>query len=348
MAEGSSAGSAFFAAALGAAIAVGVGGFVIYDMTGTQSTQFETKLATIEGKLDQTSAAIDAKLDKTSAAIDAKFAKANAAIDSKLDKTIAESKKAGTGPSDGLKASALDGMTATLAQVNGRIDKLTTSVAGLERAMSASAKASNDDRSQEKTQEKAHDMAFQKIEGEVTGLKAALTAQKQTLESIAKSVAESAKSSEKPMSVADKSATVKEDRELIVVYVPQTAAKTAETTGSVTPAPLSVQFAKIGAVNPQGQMDTIAANLKKMVKDKHGCTISVAGYADTLGGDKVNLDISRERADAVAAKLRSAFAGQDVKIEKVGWGERQLKVWTPDDRGEKANRRVDISVDCKS
>lgn len=310
MADGGSAGSAFFAAALGALVAVGGSAFVIYNMTSTQRTQFEAKLA-----------AIDSKLDKTNAA-------------------IADSKTADTGTDGAQTAASLDGIKNTLGRVDERINQLTASVASMERAMSASAQAFNDDKAQQKKQ----NTAFEKIDGEVMGLKAALAAQKQTLDEIANSAR---KSTSQTMAATNSDPAIAE-RELVVVYVPQAGAGAAETTGSITPAPLSVRFEKIGAVNPQGQIDAIAANLKKIIQDKHGCTISVAGYADTLGGDKVNLEISRQRAEAVAARLRSALAGQDVKIEKVGWGERQLKVWTPDGQGEKANRRVDIGVECTS
>lgn len=140
--------------------------------------------------------------------------------------------------------------------------------------------------------------------------------------------------------------------EMIVVYVPPATAATAatnapETTGGIPAAPLSVRFDKIGSTSAGDQANALIGNLKRIVKDRHGCTISVAGYADTLGSDAVNLDVSRERAEAVASKLRAAFAGQNVAIKKVAWGERQLKVWTPDGKSEKANRRVDISIDCK-
>lgn len=141
--------------------------------------------------------------------------------------------------------------------------------------------------------------------------------------------------------------------ETIVVYVPPTTAPAVatssgpETTSGIPAAPLSVRFDKIGSTSAGDQANALIGNLKRIVKDRHGCTISVAGYADTLGSDSVNLDVSRERAEAVASKLRAAFAGQNVAIRKVAWGERQLKVWTPDGKSEKANRRVDISIDCK-
>jgi outer membrane protein OmpA-like peptidoglycan-associated protein len=145
--------------------------------------------------------------------------------------------------------------------------------------------------------------------------------------------------------------------DLVVVYVPQRTmqngdnskqqADATDTTSGIPVAPLSVRFDKIGSANVGGQAEALVGNLKRIVKDRHDCTISVAGYADTLGSDAVNLDVSRERAEAVAAKLRAAFAGENVAIKEVAWGERQLKVWTPDGKSEMANRRVDISVDCK-
>ena len=54
--------------------------------------------------------------------------------------------------------------------------------------------------------------------------------------------------------------------------------------------------------------------------------------------------------DAVSALLtpRLPFQeGDKVQINNIAWGERQLQVWTPDGKSEKANRRVDVRVDCK-
>jgi len=134
--------------------------------------------------------------------------------------------------------------------------------------------------------------------------------------------------------------------DVVVVYVdlpddsprPQTVA---------TVSPLAVEFAKVGSTDVDGQAAMLAARLKDIIKDRKNCTISVAGYADTMGKDDWNLTISKRRARNVAEKLRTAFAGQGVQINEAAWGERRLKDWTPDETPNAMNRRVDVSVSCK-
>jgi len=114
-----------------------------------------------------------------------------------------------------------------------------------------------------------------------------------------------------------------------------------------TVSPLTVEFAKVGSTTVDGHAAMLATKLKDIIKDRKNCTISVAGYADTMGRDDWNLTISRRRARNVAEKLRTAFAGQGVQINEAAWGERRLKDWTPDETPNAMNRRVDVSVSCK-
>ena len=112
--------------------------------------------------------------------------------------------------------------------------------------------------------------------------------------------------------------------------------------------PLDIQFEKIGSTDDNGQAALIIPKLKALVQGRNGCTISVAGYADTVGGDQVNLKISQKRAQNIAQKIKAAFSGSDVKVNEAAWGERRLKAWTPDGTANENNRRVDIAVNCKS
>src|SRR3569833_1667311 len=75
----------------------------------------------------------------------------------------------------------------------------------------------------------------------------------------------------------------------------------------------------------------------------HGGTVVVDGYTDTTGTPEHNLELSRARADTVAATL----AGQGIRdrhIEAHGFGESHLAVPTPDETVEPLNRRVVIRV----
>jgi outer membrane protein OmpA-like peptidoglycan-associated protein len=114
-----------------------------------------------------------------------------------------------------------------------------------------------------------------------------------------------------------------------------------------TVSPLQIQFNNIGSADDEGQAAMIVGKLQDIVKGRKDCTISVAGYADTLGGDKTNLRLSKKRARAIAEKLKTAFAGKPVQINESAWGERRLADWTPDGTARKANRRVDVAVSCK-
>ncbi len=111
--------------------------------------------------------------------------------------------------------------------------------------------------------------------------------------------------------------------------------------------PLDIQYAQIGSTDDNGQASVIIPKLKQLVEGRKDCTISVAGYADTVGGDQVNLKISQRRARNIAQKIKAAFSGSDVKVNEAAWGERRLKAWTPDGTANENNRRVDIAVNCK-
>jgi outer membrane protein OmpA-like peptidoglycan-associated protein len=134
--------------------------------------------------------------------------------------------------------------------------------------------------------------------------------------------------------------------DVVVVYLdmPEESARP-QTVATVSP--LTVAFEKVGSTDPDGQANMLATKLKDIIKGRKNCTISVAGYADTMGRDDWNLTISKRRARKVAEKLKVAFAGQDVQINEAAWGERRLKDWTPDETPNAMNRRVDVSVSCK-
>ena len=145
---------------------------------------------------------------------------------------------------------------------------------------------------------------------------------------------------------AIKNAAKPKPSEVVVVYLDMPdKSRMPRTVATVSP--LQVQFKNVGSADDDGQAAMIAAKLKDIVKDRKGCAISVAGFADTLGGDKTNLTLSKKRARVIAAKLKTAFAGKPVQINESAWGERRLADWTPDETADRANRRVDVAVSCK-
>ena len=71
--------------------------------------------------------------------------------------------------------------------------------------------------------------------------------------------------------------------------------------------------------------------------------VLVVGHTDTLGTDRINDEISMQRASVI--RMRLVDRGIDPKrIEAVGRGKRELLVPTRDGVAESRNRRVEIQV----
>jgi outer membrane protein OmpA-like peptidoglycan-associated protein len=88
------------------------------------------------------------------------------------------------------------------------------------------------------------------------------------------------------------------------------------------------------------------AQLPKMValvKARAGGEILVVGHTDRVGSVEANDKLSQQRADAIAALLRSAGLPAEL-VTAVGRGERQPLVPTPDEVAEPRNRRAEIII----
>lgn len=72
--------------------------------------------------------------------------------------------------------------------------------------------------------------------------------------------------------------------------------------------------------------------------------LSVVGHTDQAGSDQYNIVLSQERADAIAAALRSRNVG-GVRIEVGAQGESNPRVPLPDGTRSPQNRRVEISAE---
>ncbi len=72
--------------------------------------------------------------------------------------------------------------------------------------------------------------------------------------------------------------------------------------------------------------------------------IRVIGYADTLGSNETNLELSKNRA-SLAAKRVTKQSAHSFQIEIRGYGEHGLKIQTPNEIPEPLNRRVTIWIE---
>lgn len=251
------------------------------------------------------------------------------ALNGKVDKTSAAVADLAKAPATGPVATenAVNALAAKLDATNKTLTALAAKIEATDKTLT-DIKSASGSVGDIKSATAAQQASLQQIAASLDGLKNTTEAQKAAITALSGTTS----------SVAKDAAQVPAERDLVVVYVPQGAANAA-----AAPSALSVRFDKTANANTQTQ--TVAADLKKMIGERKGCVVSVAGYADTLGSDNVNLAVSRERAQIVANGLRAAMPG--VEVKEVAWGERNLAVWTPDNKIEKANRRVDINVACK-
>lgn len=364
------------AAAAGATlVAVAFSAVVIWNVSSKQRAHFATELAALNTKLDAANAKIDkagetvAEIKKITALenttqqlalLNSEIKKTNdglaalrqsssldgikatlATLESKIEKTgavLAELKK--PAPIDGIK-SEFDGLKAELASLTAKIDtRAGTADKTLAEIKTASLKAAD----AQAAGDAVRDKALVKLDSAIGDLKTGIAGLKTDLANTASLRAKSLDTIAK--SIDTLSAPVVAKVEKAPEAAPEPPA--IETTASIpVTQPLTVRFDNKGRANLDAQTVAVVGNLRTVMKDRRNCAISVAGYSDTYGRDDANLDVSQQRADMVSAKLKTAFAGQPVQIDSVGWGERRLKVWTPDGKVEMANRRVEVSIDCR-
>ncbi len=95
-------------------------------------------------------------------------------------------------------------------------------------------------------------------------------------------------------------------------------------------------------ISPDAQ--STLASLGEQVKACARMSLSVIGHTDQAGSDDYNIALSRQRADVVAAAMRS-IVGSGVKLDIDARGERNPRVPLADGTRSPENRRVEISAE---
>ena len=274
----------------------------------------------------------------------AQMLSALAAIDGKLAKTDAA-------VATMQKTASLAGVTRQLDELNGRIKSANEALAGVQKASLDEIRNRLDKVEAGLKADSANLAALQKglgpdgLNKRLGQLSANLAALDTSLAAIKQATGDGASNTANALDTMKTGSVpvAATTTDLVVVHVQEPGA----TQAAAAIAPLSVNFQKIGGTDETAQTAAVVARLKDLLKGRTGCAVSVAGYADTLGPDGLNLQVSKERAHLIAAKLKTAL-GPDVQIAETAWGERRLHEMTRDNVPSKANRRVDIAVQCKS
>lgn len=105
----------------------------------------------------------------------------------------------------------------------------------------------------------------------------------------------------------------------------------------------TITFATNSAEVPLSQAKTlrkVADAMLEVIDKDPGETFLIEGHTDAVGGDQPNLVLSDERAESVASLLTEVYDIPAENLVTQGYGERFLKVRTPE--AEQENRRVTI------
>jgi outer membrane protein OmpA-like peptidoglycan-associated protein len=88
----------------------------------------------------------------------------------------------------------------------------------------------------------------------------------------------------------------------------------------------------------------ILAQLAELVRLMDVDEVIIAGYTDATGNADYNLQLSRQRANAVSDYLRERGALSNVNVLVQGLGEKQPVTTNETAEGRQQNRRVEITL----
>jgi len=121
---------------------------------------------------------------------------------------------------------------------------------------------------------------------------------------------------------------------------PPHAAVTASTTQAVEKVDLrGVEFQRDGSI--KSDSDPILDSAVQILKDKPGATVYVDSYCDPTGGERLNQELSKERAAAVAGYLKAHGIPAD-RIVARGFGATNFVASNATHSGREQNRRIEL------
>ena len=88
---------------------------------------------------------------------------------------------------------------------------------------------------------------------------------------------------------------------------------------------------------------SVLDSVSEVLKEYDSTMLQIAGHTDSTGGDRYNLLLSQQRAQAVADVL-SGYGVQAVRMDVVGFGETQPIADNSSASGRQQNRRVELTL----
>tara|TARA_A100001391_G_scaffold44134_1_gene25719 strand:- start:12115 stop:12780 length:666 start_codon:yes stop_codon:yes gene_type:complete len=106
--------------------------------------------------------------------------------------------------------------------------------------------------------------------------------------------------------------------------------------------PGNITFAT-DSTDVQSNFRPVLDSVAEVLKEYKSTMVQVAGHTDSTGGERYNLLLSQQRAQAVSQVLQG-FGVQAVRIDTVGFGETQPVADNGTANGRQQNRRVELTL----
>jgi len=92
----------------------------------------------------------------------------------------------------------------------------------------------------------------------------------------------------------------------------------------------------------RSESEPVLHEISDVLKAHPDWTLIINGHTDNIGGDALNLDLSRRRATAVRKALVDRYKIEESRLTTNGFGASQPKESNDSDRGRALNRRVEL------
>lgn len=107
---------------------------------------------------------------------------------------------------------------------------------------------------------------------------------------------------------------------------------------------LNIQFANNSSQVPAAY-DAEIRRVAEFMREYPDTTVEIAGHSDSVGDASYNLNLSQQRAEAVAARLIERFGIADDRVSARGYGESQPVADNSTAAGREQNRRVEARIE---
>lgn len=99
-----------------------------------------------------------------------------------------------------------------------------------------------------------------------------------------------------------------------------------------------------GKANIKPEYFTLLGTVQNAIRTFENCSVDIEGHTDNKGNDKINLELSTKRADAVRQYILANTDLDVTKVKAMGYGKEKPAASNDSAEGRAKNRRIDVVI----